>query len=371
MRLPEHGRIRMGVKTVGRNGKAGMKSIDTFRFTSPDQQAIEQIAARYGGEAKPWHDDKASPRDQWEVITRTSEVRIFLPPDSLSIWYELWSGGGVARRCDGEVVQVPGVDDMIEKPCMCVAQNAMECKPYTRLTVILPEIRFGGGWRLETKGWEAVHEMPGMQRMIEQLQAMGIVEARLRLDKVQKAVRGQTRHYVVPRLLVDTTPMQMLEGGGTVAALAAGEQALPERPQLVAGPQVDDQERDWFDEETTPLQVQDRDDVIDVEVVEDDEPPPAEPSPRRSQNPALTKFVLGCVEVASRIEALDSGMGQGEALETELRHAIAWSVSKGRVDSSKELTSAELSDAIDAVEKAKENPGGAVRGLVRYRERPM
>ena len=38
-RTPEHGRIRLGVKT-----ERAMKSLDTFRFTSPDKEAIEQIA---------------------------------------------------------------------------------------------------------------------------------------------------------------------------------------------------------------------------------------------------------------------------------------------------------------------------------------
>ena len=44
-RTPEHGRIRLGVKT-----ERAMKSLDTFRFTSPDKEAIEQIADAYGGD---------------------------------------------------------------------------------------------------------------------------------------------------------------------------------------------------------------------------------------------------------------------------------------------------------------------------------
>ena len=48
-RAPEQGRIRLGVKT-----ERAMKSLDTFRFTSLDKSAIEQIASIYGGVVKPW-----------------------------------------------------------------------------------------------------------------------------------------------------------------------------------------------------------------------------------------------------------------------------------------------------------------------------
>lgn len=46
-RAPEAGRIRIGIKS----GRA-MKSIDTFRFTSPHQDVIEQLADMYGGDRK-------------------------------------------------------------------------------------------------------------------------------------------------------------------------------------------------------------------------------------------------------------------------------------------------------------------------------
>ena len=65
-RTPEQGRIRLGVKTA-----RAMKSLDTFRFTSPDKAAIEQIAFIYGGTVKSWTPPRQK-QQQWEVITTTS-----------------------------------------------------------------------------------------------------------------------------------------------------------------------------------------------------------------------------------------------------------------------------------------------------------
>ena len=81
-RTPEHGRIRLGVKT-----ERAMKSLDTFRFTSPDKEAIEQIANAHGGSVSSWTPPK-SKQQQWEVITTSSEIRVFLPPNSIDVWYE-------------------------------------------------------------------------------------------------------------------------------------------------------------------------------------------------------------------------------------------------------------------------------------------
>ena len=134
-RTPEQGRIRLGVKT-----ERAMKSLDTFRFTSPDREAVCQIADLYGGVVEEWKPPR-SKQQQWEVITDTSDIRVFLPPDSIHVWYEQWSGGGCQRRCDGVTVSIPvktpdGMDTDTE-PCLCQdEQGPQKCSPYTRLNVI-------------------------------------------------------------------------------------------------------------------------------------------------------------------------------------------------------------------------------------------
>lgn len=218
-RAPEAGRIRLGVKT----GRA-MKSIDTFRFTSPYQDVIEDLAHIFGGEAKPWSDERARIRDQWEVITPVNDIPVYLPQDGLSVKYEKWSGGGCERRCDGEtceIVQMQGDNAVpVDSPCICLAKGARECEPYTRLNVVLPMLRFAGTWRLETKGWNAAHELPGMVELIQSLHASGrMVQARLSLQKRSDKSGGRTRHYVVPVLSVDKSPQELQSGEADVQAL--------------------------------------------------------------------------------------------------------------------------------------------------------
>src|SRR5690606_20818789 len=57
-RLPVCGKLRLGVK-AGR----GMKSIDTFRLTSPHKDLIDAAAEHYGAKEgpRPWSDPGASP----------------------------------------------------------------------------------------------------------------------------------------------------------------------------------------------------------------------------------------------------------------------------------------------------------------------
>jgi hypothetical protein len=232
-RIPEAGRIRFGVRT----GRA-MKALSTFRFTSHDEEALQQIAGLYGGEVKPWSDPKAA-EGQFEVITTASEIRIVLPPDPLggTPIYEAWGGGGCERRCDGLTAEVMtrGVDgaEMTQVPCICSAQQAMTCEPRTRLSVILPEIRFGGVWRLETKSWNAAQEMPGMVDLIQSLQERGLTRGVLALKHRRSVTAGETHKFIVPVLGVDETLDALAAGAAQVGALPSS--AAPPAGELGAG----------------------------------------------------------------------------------------------------------------------------------------
>jgi hypothetical protein len=222
-RAPEAGRIRLGVKS----GRA-MKSIDTFRFTSPHQSAIERIAEIHGGSPKPWSDDRARIKNQWEVITPVNTLEVILPADGLSVWYEKWGGGGCERRCDGvtvTTVQLRGDDvDEVQSPCICVAKNARECDPHTRLNIILPNVDFFGTWRLESKGWNAAAELPGMFDLIQSIAASGkMVQAELSVHTRETVTAGKKRKFIVPSLAVRATPQELASGGANSGpALARG-----------------------------------------------------------------------------------------------------------------------------------------------------
>lgn len=268
-RLPEAGRIRIGVKT----GKA-MKSIDTFRFTSQDKQSIQQVADLYGGTVKPWSDPKAV-GGQWEVITEANELRIALPPDPLggTPVYEMWGGGGCERRCDGETCErfVQGGDgiDLEDGPCICAGKGVLECKPITRISILLPEIRFIGVWRLDTKSMNAAQELPGMVDMIQALQAKGIVRGLLRVERREQRIAGRTNKFVVPVLGLDASVEQLAAGSAAIGQLSSVPTDLPALgtgSTVPAEPEFHDQN----DEDDVARYPQDSDDeVVDAEVVEE------------------------------------------------------------------------------------------------------
>lgn len=258
-RPPEAGRIRLGVKS----GKA-MKSINTFRFTSPNRRIIDQLSGLYGGRVEEWNDPKANPSKQWQVISKINELPVFLYPSGLSCFYELWSGGGCQRRCDGTTCEIPRVtgDDyeMVDEPCLCVAENVMHCRPYTRLSLVIPSVEFAGVWRLDTKGWNAQKELPGMFEMIVQMsQSNRLIQAMLSVDQRERQTPTGKRNFVVPRLSIAQTAYELVGGTSAVAALGSG--AAPEvvvQPALAPAPPIDDNiiEAEEMDDELMGLELE-------------------------------------------------------------------------------------------------------------------
>lgn len=222
MRPPEHGRIRFGERYTTKNGKQAMRALNTFRFTSPDKLVVDQLQALYGGKAQPWTEPKASPQNQFEVLTDASTIEVLLPMhDAYSQNYELWGGRGIELRCDGQRCTDYRIGGKIDKPCFCSEQPEMLCKPYTRVNVILPNVNFGGVWRLEVKGQAFLHEAPGMIAAIQQLQTAGMTRVNLLLTQRTSRVIGpggkpQVQQFIVPQFSVATTPNEMIAGIGTV-----------------------------------------------------------------------------------------------------------------------------------------------------------
>lgn len=262
-RIPTAGRIRIGV----RNGKA-MQAIDTFRFTSQDRTALDQIAALYGGDVKPWSDPKAAP-GQFEVITDANVIPIALPPDPLggTPAYELWTGGGRARNCDGETCEmlVQGADGIELQQCQCIcwAKNVLECKLITRLSVLLPEIRFVGVWRIDTKSHNAAEELPGMVDLIRSLQDRGLTKGLLRIESRRQVVAGQTRQFKVPVLGIDESVEALAAGAARLGAIDTGS-SVP-IGELAAGPSEGGDEGAAHPPASPPSD----DDVVDAEIVDE------------------------------------------------------------------------------------------------------
>lgn len=237
-RQTEVGRIRLGQKVQTKSGKTAPARLETFRFTSPSRPLIDAIARLYGGDVQSWSPPKGA--SEWEVITTTNSVPVVVPPQDVdsSQFYELWSAGGCVRRCTG-------VRELIgDTPCVCEPTDR-ECKMHTRVNLMLRDVPGIGVWRLDTGGFYAGTELPGMVALLSR--AQGLVPALLELRQRTVTRNGETKHFVVPVLHVeDFTPGQLIAG----EVIGTAIEAAPERPAIESGPALTDDPstvpgRDW------------------------------------------------------------------------------------------------------------------------------
>jgi hypothetical protein len=252
-RQTEVGRIRIGEQVTGSNGKPRPAKLDKFRITTASRRLIDEVARLYGGEVRKW---TGSPSGvQWEVYTDASSMPVVVPPQNfLTQWYEMWSGGGCQRRCDGQTEQ------RIGQPCLCpadlyergqLAAKGKACKATTRLNIMLAEVPSIGVWRLESHGNNAAIEMPGVAEVLAQAGGYveGVLELQQRKQIVQKPGGGsETRQFIVPYLDVHQAPREVVAlsagPGASRAAVAGGTErqaigSVPADVPAASGEQVD------------------------------------------------------------------------------------------------------------------------------------
>lgn len=224
-RFVELGRLRMGAK--GDRGQP--QKLATWRLTSASRQLLDAAAQVYGGTVRDWQN---APNDGYfELVTETAEIDVTIPPVEspgalLSQWYELWSAGGCARRCDGVTEGISG------KPCLC-NPAARECKPVTRMSVMLPRLPGIGVWRLDTGGANAALELPGTFQFLAGVGGGRFVEATLRIEQRVKKVPGEgTRRFAVPVLNVPGATVGDLMASANQGVI--GPAIAPRRPELPA-----------------------------------------------------------------------------------------------------------------------------------------
>jgi hypothetical protein len=212
-RLRELGRVRAGETVETPSGTRRPAKLDHFRNTSHSRRIVEQVAELYGGTPGPWTPTNGGEADaQWAVTVTADRIPILVPPQSISQSYELWSGGGCQRRCDGEVEKLSG------QRCLCDPDPARRaCAVTTRLSVILREVQGLGVFRLESHGYYAAVELPQVAAFLEH--AGAYVEAYLALEPRKQVKDGKTRHWLVPVLDVELTPEQLLAGAAKAGAL--------------------------------------------------------------------------------------------------------------------------------------------------------
>lgn len=223
-RSRELGRIRLGQFVTPKGAKGRPEKLDRFRFTSLSEPLIGKVATLYGGTPQPWV-PQGGGAEGFEVIADCTRIPILVPPQPVSQYFELWSGGGCVRRCDGQTELLSGGQ------CLCgVDPDDRECKPTTRLRVVLRDVEGIGVWRLESHGYYSATELPEVAEFLAQ--AGGYVSAHLGLEERVIKREGKTRRFMVPTIEVDVTPAQLLSGAVPSAQLGAGRQA----PALTTGP---------------------------------------------------------------------------------------------------------------------------------------
>jgi hypothetical protein len=215
------GRIRIGHQVPGKNGRSRPEKLDRFRFTTPSRGLADAVAARYGGTVTPWQPEGRPA--EFEVVSDATSLPVLVPPRPVTQFYELWSGAGCQRRCDGETETISG------DACKCpldhiergdLAAKGQACKATTRLKVMLPELPGIGVWRLDTHGYYAAIELPQTADFLGAVtDAGGYIRATLALEQRQVKRPGVgIRTFLVPALHVDVTPEALMAGTGTALA---------------------------------------------------------------------------------------------------------------------------------------------------------
>jgi hypothetical protein len=238
-RFRELGRIRTG-EQVERNGKKVASPLSCFRLTSASERILRDAAAVYGGEVRSWD----GPRNEghFELYTASSELDVLLPvvysdrdgsPTlNVSQYYEHYTTAGCQRRCDGVTELLTGGD------CQC-DPGERECKPTTRMGVMLPRVPEIGIWLLTSHGYNAAAELPTtVAALLAAARGKPFVPAILRLAQREEKHADEKfpRRYVVPELAAPGVRLEQLVDIATGEPLAInppGPERIP-RPELPA-----------------------------------------------------------------------------------------------------------------------------------------
>ncbi len=233
-RLPQAGRIRLGKQVRNAKGKMRPAKIDTFRFTSPISELLDPLAEIYGGQVKPWNEPKSG--DRFELISKSRAIRVVLPPEPYSEWYEQWTGDkGLTHRCDGQwcdkLIGGPDGAEPMRIPCECAERGALACTYNLRLSLLLPEVDTMGVWRLDTKSRHARSEIPGLIEIVQMAQGRGLYKAELRLE--ERTAPG--RRFNVPVLDLRHSVESLIAGDARLGQLSATTASPPAAPALTVG----------------------------------------------------------------------------------------------------------------------------------------
>lgn len=203
------------------SGKKRPSGLEKFRFTSQRKDSLDALLGLYGGTLNEWEDAPAG--KQWELLSDTTQIRVLVPPEEMSLSqnFELWSGGGCQRRCDGR-------EQQNGEQCACDPDNR-SCKLTTRVSVLLEVLPSSGMWRLETHGEIAGDEIAAafdLSQLVKEATGKRLLPATIILEQRQIKVEGKTKNFPVPVLNFDV-PATVIEPSPRLASGVIPIPALP------------------------------------------------------------------------------------------------------------------------------------------------
>ncbi|RLL70304.1 hypothetical protein D7M15_08895 [Streptomyces sp. Z26] len=236
----ELGRLRTGYSVPNKDPKKRNRAVrsETFIFSSHSRDYVAAAAQLYGGQVEEWT-PQGQKATQYRVITEARELRAVLPTgDPLSQSYEMWTGGGCARRCDGQTEQ------LTRRPCLCLAQYGEKwhergpdevCRPTTRINVMLPDLPDVGVWRLETHSYYAADVMAGViDTVLQATDGKSFMPVRMWIEQRTRKAGGVTKNFPVVMVVPSVPQLRQALSGPISTAVALG--AAPEdRPALEPG----------------------------------------------------------------------------------------------------------------------------------------
>lgn len=246
-RAAKVGRIRTGISVV-KNGRQRPEKLTRFLLTTESRHVADAIAAVYGGKVDPYNPMGGSQRG-WQVLIGIDEIPVAVPPGEtvVSQWWEMWTGGGLQRRCDGETASVWGDGNGEQRvPCKCppdlmdraaaaAQRTPTACKPSTRVSLILPDVPGTGTFLVESHGLYAAQEMGGVAELMARASAAGVMlPALLRLEQRDGVRRpGETTNKFAVPVLQLTNSIRELAAMAEAGPSASTLPPAPARPLAI------------------------------------------------------------------------------------------------------------------------------------------
>lgn len=349
--LVEVGRIRLGFKDPN---KKQADRLEQFRFTSPAEHLIRELARLYGGEPRPWTPENGG-APQFEVFSEASDIPIYLPKQRIDPWLELWTGAKACiRRCDGEVESLRRV------PCICDAENLPEdsrnrCKPTVRVNLMLAEMPGLQIWSLVSHGFNMCARLAALAPFVAEIPMP--VPGRLLVIKRSRNVfdlgenKVVKRDLIMPEILIDGVTAKQWQIGGDAltqaiaAASGTAELGHAQRRMIAAGPaqpEMDDNTRsDWIS------QIEQADDMPSLRTLRDeldnlgvDDAEVMEALvDRRSYLKALREILLSIEQAKSvdQLVTIRNGMNDAGIPDLNDRIKNAWRNKKAAIEAAREV----------------------------------